>query len=1094
MSTTTIVLIVVAVVLLLLIVAGLTFYLLRKKKTASTPTPEAAAGAEPAPAADASAPSELESILKAAQLKLAQSKSGMDLRKLPAILLMGPQGAAKTTAAVRCGIDAELLAGQAQQGAEVVPTRLANVWFARNAAWIEAGAPIQSGGSAWSKLIGWLRPSAAGSLFSGAPQAPRVAVVCMDCERFQNADAAVAEAQKLRARLIELSNALASRVPVYVLFTKLDRVPYFLDYVQGLTHEEAMQPLGVTLAFDEGVQGGVYAERETARLSEWFNGLYLSLCDWRTEVLPRQFEVPKRPNSYEFPREFRKLRPAAVAFLMELCRPNQLAPGPWLRGFYFTGVRPVVMQTGDQREGRRVPQWTFLPPIFTDVLLGDRAALAASAASSRGGSMRRIASIVLAMIGLILATGFLVSFLGNRALTNEALAAAQDLGKFDAQAIELSGPTLDSLKRLDRLRVIGQELAGYEREGAPWRLRWGLYSGSDVFPLVRKIYFTRFRDLLLADTQRRMVNTMRGFPDQPGPSDSSGYAYDTLKAYLITTTHPDKSTRPFLSPALRDRWSENRQFDSERMKVAGLQFDFYADELPHGNPFSADNDASAISHARDYLSRFGGLDRVYQYLLSEAGKTNRPVNFNAQFPGSAQVVVNNKDVPGAFTAGGYKFVQDALKDTSRFVSGEKWVLGDAAESKIDSAGLATQLRTRYLTDFVEQWRAYLKRSEVVGYSNLGDAATKLRSTASPQSPLLAMFWLASQNTGVDAPEIQRAFKPLHTVMPPANKDQYISPANKQYMDALVSLQVSIEDAGKDTPPSEQAVNSAQGAASNATLAIRQAAVGFGIDPEGKLEATVQKLMEDPITYADRVLRVAKVGDINAKGGGMCGQLNALLSKRPFNRTAGAEASMGDFNGFFQPKNGALWVLYESSLREKLQKFGTTYMASPSGGSLNPAFVSFFGRAASVSDAVYRAGDQPRLNYRVRLYPIEGVRPLTLTIDGQSVRVTNRPEDGSFAWTGTGSSARLSGNIGGTEVTFQSADGPWAPFYLFGDAERWTPSGSGYAIEIPWRSGTQVNRVGDKPVIIRMDLDFAGGPALFRRDFLRSLGCVATVAR
>ncbi|MBY0373850.1 MAG: hypothetical protein K2Q23_07635, partial [Bryobacteraceae bacterium] len=110
-------------------------------------------------------------------------------------------------------------------------------------------------------------------------------------------------------------------------------------------------------------------------------------------------------------------------------------------------------------------------------------------------------------------------------------------------------------------------------------------------------------------------------------------------------------------------------------------------------------------------------------------------------------------------------------------------------------------------------------------------------------------------------------------------------------------------------------------------------------------------------------------------------------------------------------------------------------------------------------------------------------------------VTNSPQDASFAWNGSGSSARLSGNIGGTEVTFQSADGPWAPFYLFGDAERWSPAGAGaYAIEIPWRSGTQVNRVGDKPVIIRMDLDFQGGPPLFRRDFLRSLGCVATVAK
>src|ERR1035438_7648722 len=51
----------------------------------------------------------------------------------------------------------------------------------------------------------------------------------------------------------------------------------------------------------------------------------------------------KHPGAYEFPREFRKIRAAVVQFLVDICQPSQLTVGPFLRGFYFTGVRPIVI-------------------------------------------------------------------------------------------------------------------------------------------------------------------------------------------------------------------------------------------------------------------------------------------------------------------------------------------------------------------------------------------------------------------------------------------------------------------------------------------------------------------------------------------------------------------------------------------------------------------------------------------------------------------------------------------------------------------------------------------------------------------------------
>ena len=88
---------------------------------------------------------------------------------------------------------------------------------------------------------------------------------------------------------------------------------------------------------------GIYREAETARLSQEFDLLYQSLCDRRTEYLAREHDAGRLPAVYEFPREFRKLRSLAVEFLVDVCRPSHLRAGPLLRGFYFTGVRPVVV-------------------------------------------------------------------------------------------------------------------------------------------------------------------------------------------------------------------------------------------------------------------------------------------------------------------------------------------------------------------------------------------------------------------------------------------------------------------------------------------------------------------------------------------------------------------------------------------------------------------------------------------------------------------------------------------------------------------------------------------------------------------------------
>src|SRR3974390_1541841 len=137
------------------------------------------------------------------------------------------------------------------------------------------------------------------------PQAPTPRLGCES-----GRPGAAGGARILRACRAEMSQALDINLPVYVLFTKMARLPYFTEYVRNLSREEAGQVLGVTIPMRDVRAGGVYGEEQTARLNADFENLFRSLADARPEFLARETDAAMQPGAYEFPREFRKIRPA----------------------------------------------------------------------------------------------------------------------------------------------------------------------------------------------------------------------------------------------------------------------------------------------------------------------------------------------------------------------------------------------------------------------------------------------------------------------------------------------------------------------------------------------------------------------------------------------------------------------------------------------------------------------------------------------------------------------------------------------------------------------------------------------------------------
>jgi len=1084
------------------------------------------------PSQPTAAPDEIDAIVGQARARLAAARlpGKRNLDSLPLVLLVGPEGSAKTTSVVRAGLGAELLAGEALRGETVTPTTAANVWYGHDAVFVEAGGALAKDPSRFARLLRHLQPARMRAAVTGGTQAPRAAVVCFSCEELFKPGAGesiAAAARDLRARLGEAAQRLGIRLPVYVLFTKADAVPHFAEYVQHFTPEDARQVVGAGLAADTG-PAGTYAERAGAAVSAAFEEIYLQLAANRLLVLHREQAPERKPGAYELPREFRKMQPMVVDFLRELCRPSQLAVSPVLRGFYFTGVQAVYVQESAAAAApaaqaasvsaassatqvfsapqaraaaaasaytppsmRKVPRWNFLEGVFRDVVLADQSAMKATLGGTRLNFARRALYAGAAAAALLVAFGFTVSYANNRVLERDVADAARALAAVPPARADL--PSVDALQRLDSVRSTLDRLAGYERDGAPLGMRWGLYQGGALYADTRRLYFDAFDRLLFGATRASLVASLRALPDVPSPTDDYGSAYDALKAHLITTSHPQHAAMDFLPDALLRAWNAGRPVDDARRTLARRQFETYTREVVIANPYRFTPDGDAVPHARAFLRAFQGVEPIYQYLLAEAAKTTQPVRFATLKPEAARVVAAPHEVPGAFTKGGWAVVQKKLQSPDALLKGEGWVVGEqAVVAPADRERTIRELRSRYERDYAAQWRSVLAGAQVIPFG-LDEAVPRLDRLAGNQSPLLELFALVGQHTGV-SPAIAKTFGSVRGIAPTTPTATLVTEKNQPYLQALGGLRDAVR-AVVQAPPGPAKESAAQQAASSVTQvtsAVGPIALAFEVDGEGHVEQQVQRLLEQPPRYLSGRLQNVGVAQANEAGMRLCRAVSGVASRFPINPDAQAWASPQEIAEVLRPGTGTFWTVYNQSLTSVAVRQGAAFVQAPGASyRVSPQFLRLLQKMALLSDVLFPEGaQQPRVLYDVTL--LESPRELssvTLMVEGDPLRATQNVSSAKMQLPGSGREARLSVTQGVTESAVAGPyPGPWGVLRIF---HRARVQQAGNALRFEWPV-PNVMRGGESVKVAAM---LTAGPAaiLFQRDYLAGGGCPGTIA-
>ncbi|MDR8783716.1 hypothetical protein FEP82_01663 [Burkholderia multivorans] len=294
--------------------------------------------------------------------------------------------------------------------------------------------------------------------------------------------------------------------------------------------------------------------------------------------------------------------------------------------------------------------------------------------------------------------------------------------------------------------------------------RYGLYTPTDIAAESRRTYDVLEDNLLLPQIVHRLEDVMSGAI----ANKDAKAAYDALRIYLMLYDKA-KFNAGDVKAWVLDDWAKNDSaaaFGGRASMIEHVQQLFSGERVVQSSLIR--NDA-LVRQTRAFLDGSNATDRLYQRakaaMLMEA-----PDEFTllrAVGPQAGTVFTRASDAPlsrgvsGLFTFDGYRnlfdkrlreFVQLA-RDDDAWVMGRSY-LGEAqkktAEIVNGAAGaddaLTDAVRREYLTEYAQQWAAFLDDIRTVSGTSLAFNLKVLRSFAAPDSPLARLARAAVRET------------------------------------------------------------------------------------------------------------------------------------------------------------------------------------------------------------------------------------------------------------------------------------------------------------------------------------------------------------
>ncbi|MBK6920819.1 MAG: type VI secretion system membrane subunit TssM [Deltaproteobacteria bacterium] len=717
--------------------------------------------------------------------KLAGKKPNEALYALPWYMIIGPPGAGKSTALRQSGLrfPYQSKSGGGVQG--VGGTRNCQWWMTNEAVILDTAGRYTTEDSdrdEWMSFLDLLKKNRPKQPVNGV----MVAIAVTDISEAQP-DEVHARAREVRARIDEVMAKLEMVVPVYVLFTKVDLLPGFVEIFGDLGDAERRQIWGFTAPVTQKSDPATLFQKHFDELAQVVERRAI-------RRMGDERRAESRDKIYEFPQYFEPMRDKLAAFVGELMADNVYAESPHLRGVYFTsgtqegrtidrimnsmaaafGIQPKLAYTTPQVE----PKSYFLGELFEKVIFPDKNIAQRSAAKVKRQALIGHAiggGLLLASIGMALLP--VVAFRNNRELMTEAQDALSKVEEHVGQKVPDRVNAPIRLAQVDPLRAVERTLDEHADDGAPLLLRMGMYQGAKFQPQMRRLYLRTVRDELVRPFIDLTVADLKRFVQKHGPTSDavSGDLHreyeEKLRFYLLLTAtakgggeldYPpkgepglDEKQREWIRGRIADQWRDALKHlgdVADRDTMLNVA-DAYLDIVAEDKLYLFERELKVVENTRKILKRTDQLDALLHELLRDVEAPDLTL---ADISSSRKALLNDDVVvPGKYTRQAWDDgIAVKLSQSVDALLGNEWVLGWTEEEVTKNRERQLDLlRSRYFTEYIDAWKKFVQAIYTKAPSDLSDAGEILKDlTGGSPAPIRRTCTFVLYHTTLDDPD------------------------------------------------------------------------------------------------------------------------------------------------------------------------------------------------------------------------------------------------------------------------------------------------------------------------------------------------------
>jgi len=734
------------------------------------------------------------------------------LYALPWHVMVGPPGAGKTTALRNSGLQFPYMSSSGGGVRGVGGTRNCDWWLTNEAVLLDTAGRWTTEDEDRDEWFGFLD-----LIKKFRPRKPLngiIATIAIDQIGSAHDEEVASLARRMRERIDEVQNRLQMSLPVYVLFTKADLVPGFVETFTDLSKGDRGQVWGFTvpLANPPSDPGFHFQER--------FDEMTGIVEKRALKRMGEERKIESRELIHGFPQQLGTVRRACTDLVSQIFEASVFGETPMFRGVYFSSGtqegRPIdrVMHKMAEAFGIRSEvnlgepvtesKSYFLRDVFLDVVFQDKDIATRSEAEQRRQRRNTFAAAgVIAFIALMIVT--LPAYAWYQAtdligdtegVVDTVASASRDEGPLDPQA-------------LTPLRTQVEELREHQSGGTQQALWLGMYPDAIIQPTAD--YYT---DLLRESVVRPIVEADQQAMDDfgrryealrdsvPTGPEHAGM-YDRLKMHILTTRptedaepslEDDEDVAEWLSDNITDSWFESMggeeevddatRDEMERHATLFTQLLAAEDEARVDDPDSFNpetslrfpRDEDSVARVRRALTRVSAtemaLDRIIQEIdpmgydltiVNLVGNTvARHIEPDQRRPAAGQRQPWEADgmVRGAFTRRAWDTrVREMVQSPDSGVFGEAWVLGHEGVQAQQNAEQAEEdmrnLRNEYFRAYITEWRNFLRTIVVIPPQGNVDTLRGLRDlTRGEPEPYRMLFDQVLYNTTLPDPEAE----------------------------------------------------------------------------------------------------------------------------------------------------------------------------------------------------------------------------------------------------------------------------------------------------------------------------------------------------